>query len=45
MRISKNYPFEPPRIRSIESVSHPNIDYQTGEIHLGVFKAWGPAMR
>jgi ubiquitin-protein ligase len=36
------YPFEPPEIKFLTRVYHPNIRSQTGEICADVFKAVGP---
>lgn len=36
--ISKDYPFDPPKIVSFTKLSHPNINYRTGEVNLTVVK-------
>ena len=38
--ISKEYPFEPPKMRFITKIWHPNVSSQTGAICLVSWKTW-----
>ncbi|KAI7904668.1 ubiquitin-conjugating enzyme/RWD-like protein [Cokeromyces recurvatus] len=43
--IPSNYPIQPPSIKFITTICHPNIHFKTGEICLDILKstAWSPA--
>ena len=44
IRLPNDYPFEPPRMRFLTRVWHPNISSQTGAICLDILtKEWSPA--
>lgn len=43
--LPKNYPFEPPKMKFITPIYHPNISSQTGAICIDILKnAWTPAL-
>lgn len=43
--LPRNYPFEPPKIKFLTPVWHPNVSSQTGAICLDILKdAWSPAL-
>uniref|UniRef100_A0A7R9YSD4 E2 ubiquitin-conjugating enzyme n=1 Tax=Chlamydomonas euryale TaxID=1486919 RepID=A0A7R9YSD4_9CHLO len=45
IKLSDGYPFEPPKMRFITKVWHPNVSSQTGAICLDILKdAWSPAL-
>ncbi len=49
IKLSRNYPFEPPKMRFITPLWHPNVSSQTGAICLDILKegssgAWSPAL-
>ncbi|KAI9032569.1 ubiquitin-conjugating enzyme/RWD-like protein [Phycomyces nitens] len=42
--IPRNYPIQPPTIRFITTICHPNVHFKTGEICLDILKTeWSPA--
>ncbi|KAI7869540.1 ubiquitin-conjugating enzyme/RWD-like protein [Spinellus fusiger] len=42
--IPRNYPIQPPCIRFVTTICHPNIHFKTGEICLDILKTeWSPA--
>ena len=45
VQIPEEYPFEPPKVKFLTKVWHPNVSSQTGAICLDILKdAWTPAM-
>ncbi len=45
IKLPDAYPFEPPKMRFITKVWHPNVSSQTGAICLDILKdAWSPAL-
>jgi len=44
INIPENYPFEPPEVKMITKVYHPNINYKTGNICVNILKKdkWTP---
>ncbi|CAO3610181.1 unnamed protein product [Mucor hiemalis] len=45
IKLHENHPFNPPNIKFITKVFHPNVSSQTGAICLDVLKSnWSPAM-
>merc|ERR1719391_748627 len=45
IEIPKNYPFEPPKMKFLTKVWHPNVSSQTGAICLDILKdEWSPAL-
>jgi ubiquitin-conjugating enzyme (huntingtin interacting protein 2) len=49
IKLPKNYPFEPPKMRFMTPLWHPNVSSQTGAICLDILKdgasgAWSPAL-
>jgi len=43
LEIPRKYPHEPPKIKFVTKVCHPNVNFQNGEICLDVLKdAWTP---
>jgi len=43
IRIPSTYPHEPPEIKFVTPICHPNVHFKTGEICLDLFKtAWTP---
>lgn len=45
IKVPQDYPFEPPKMRFLTKVWHPNVSSQTGAICLDILKdQWSPAM-
>jgi ubiquitin-conjugating enzyme (huntingtin interacting protein 2) len=45
IQIGASYPFEPPKMKFLTKVWHPNVSSQTGAICLDVLKdQWSPAL-
>lgn len=45
IKIPEGYPFEPPKMRFVTRLWHPNVSSQTGAICLDILKdAWSPAL-
>ncbi|KAF8467283.1 ubiquitin-conjugating enzyme/RWD-like protein [Kalaharituber pfeilii] len=44
IRVPKNYPFEPPVVKFVTPICHPNIHLQTGDVCVDLLKTtWSPA--
>ncbi|GAB5592668.1 E2 ubiquitin-protein ligase peroxin 4 [Umbelopsis nana] len=44
IKIPSNYPMQPPAIKFVTQICHPNVHFKTGEICLDLLKtAWSPA--
>ncbi|KAG2175782.1 hypothetical protein INT44_000260 [Umbelopsis vinacea] len=44
VKIPHNYPMQPPTVKFITQICHPNVHFKTGEICLDLLKtAWSPA--
>ena len=46
VNFTNKYPFEPPNIRFITKIYHPNVSFQSGDICVDILKAynWSPAL-
>lgn len=41
----EDYPFRPPRIKFVNPIFHPNVDLETKQLHLSIFREdWSPAL-
>ncbi|MHA1607865.1 MAG: ubiquitin-conjugating enzyme E2 [Candidatus Freyarchaeota archaeon] len=42
VKIPPTFPFDPPIIRMISPTDHPNVDPETGRVHLSILDQWKP---
>lgn len=40
--IPSNYPFSSPKVVFLNGVKHPNIDYESGKLCMGLLDQWSP---
>jgi ubiquitin-protein ligase len=40
--IPSNYPFSSPKIIFLSKINHPNIDYESGKLCMGLLDQWSP---
>ena len=44
LKFSERYPYEPPKINFVSPIFHPNINFSTGQMNLGILMGtWNPA--
>ena len=44
LKFSERYPYEPPKINFVSPIFHPNINFVTGQMNLGILMGtWNPA--
>lgn len=42
VKIPSTFPFDPPSVRMISPTDHPNVDPETGYVHLNILDQWKP---
>lgn len=42
IKIPPTFPFDPPSVRMVSPTDHPNVDPETGRVHLSILEQWRP---
>lgn len=42
IKIPRTFPYDPPSVRMVSPTDHPNVDPETGRVHLGILDQWRP---